>query len=74
MMNKPVFVKIEDYQEILNIVDVIKANLLKTKQTVESINHLKDREDDILKGWNSGLDEISKKIENMSLTLFEKNG
>ena len=71
-MNKPVFVKIEDYQEILNIVDVIKANLLKTKQTVGSINNLKNREDDILKGWNQGLDEISKKVENMSLTLFEK--
>ncbi|MBU1976273.1 MAG: hypothetical protein KKG59_07770 [Nanoarchaeota archaeon] len=72
-MNKPVFVKIDDYQEILNIVDVIKANLLKTKQTISSINSLKKKEDDILAGWNKGMDEISKRVEDISQTLFAKN-
>ena len=70
-MKKPVFVKIDDYQEILNIVDVIKANLLKTKTTINSINELKKKEDEIISRWNNNIDTISRKIEDISRTLFE---
>lgn len=73
-MNKPVYVRINNYQEILNIVDVIKANLLKTQQTVAAINKIKAKEDEILKNWNGGLEEISKRVEDISSTLFAKNG
>ena len=70
-MNQPVFVRIEDYQDILNIVDVIKATIGKTRATISTINDLKKKEDAILLSWNNNLDEITKKIEDISKTLFE---
>lgn len=70
-MNQPVFVKIDDYQEILNIVDVIKGTLAKTRATINNINELKKKEDAVLSTWNTNLDDIQKKIEDISKTLFE---
>ena len=70
-MNQPVFVKIDDYQDILNIVDVIKGTLAKTRTTINSINELKKKEDAILSSWNTNLDDIQKKIDDISKTLFE---
>ncbi|MFH1916323.1 MAG: hypothetical protein ABIJ21_03595 [Nanoarchaeota archaeon] len=70
-MNQPVFVRIEDYQDILNIVDVIKATLGKTRATIATINDLKKKEDAIILSWNNNLDEITKKIDDISKTLFE---
>jgi hypothetical protein len=72
-MNKPVFVKIDEYQDILNIVDVIKVNLAKTKATIAQINELKKKEDDILTNWTTSLDDINRKVEDISKTLFEQN-
>jgi 5-enolpyruvylshikimate-3-phosphate synthase len=71
-MNKPVFVKIDEYQDVLNIVDVIKANLVKTKATIAQINELKKKEDDILTSWTTSLDDINKKVDDISKTLFEQ--
>jgi hypothetical protein len=71
-MNKPVFVKIDEYQELLNIVDVIKANLLKTKATITTINELKKKEDDILGNWNTSIEELQKKVDDIGKTLFEQ--
>ncbi|MFH1072489.1 MAG: hypothetical protein V1743_03610 [Nanoarchaeota archaeon] len=70
-MNRAVYVKIDDYQEILNIIEVIKGNLDKTKDTISAINELKQREDEILHSWTSNLDEITGRIEDISKTLFE---
>lgn len=72
-MNKPVFVKIDEYNEILNILDVIKGNLAETKQTIDSINQIKKQEDDIIDGWNKSFDQISQKVDGISKTLFEQN-
>lgn len=71
-MNKPVFVKIDEYQDILNIVDVIKANLTKTKATIAQINDLKKKEDTILTNWTVSIDDIGKKVDDIGKTLFEQ--
>jgi 5-enolpyruvylshikimate-3-phosphate synthase len=70
-MNQPVFVKIDDYQDILNIVDVIKGTLAKTRTTINTISELKKKEDAIISSWNTNLDDIQKKIDDISKTLFE---
>ena len=41
----PVFVKIEEYKEILDIIDVIRNKIDKAKGTLSKISELKDQED-----------------------------
>ena len=67
----PVFVKIEDYKDILDVLELIKDRLGEAKRTLADINELKNDEDAELELWSSTLNEIEKKLEDIDRTLFE---
>ena len=67
----PVFVKIEDYKDILDVLELIKDRLNEAKRTLADINQMKNDEDEELGMWSSTLNEIEKKIESIDRTLFE---
>jgi len=72
-MNAPVFVKIDTYKEVLDIIDVIKSKLDNSKDLLDEINDLKAQEDEEIIEWKETLDNISDKIHFMDKTLFEPN-
>ena len=67
----PVFVRIEDYKDVLDIMELIKSKITEAKQTIEQINVLKNQEDSELELWHNELTDIERKIEYMDSTLFE---
>lgn len=67
----PVFVKIEDYKDILDILGLLKDKLQEAKRTLADINELKNDEDSELEMWESTLDDVEKKLEDIDRTLFE---
>ena len=67
----PVFVKIEDYKDILDVLSLVKDKLGEAKRTLADINELKNDEDSELEMWGSTLNEIEKKLENIDRILFE---
>jgi len=67
----PVFVKIEDYKDILDVLDLIKDKLADAKRTLADINELKNDEDSELELWSSTLSEMERKLEDIDRTLFE---
>ena len=67
----PVFVKIEDYKDILDVLELIKDRLGEAKRTLADINELKNDEDAELELWSSTLNDIEKKLEDIDRTLFE---
>ena len=66
-----VFVKIEDYKDILEVLELIKDKLAEAKRTLADVNELKNDEDSELELWSSTLSEIEKKLESIDRTLFE---
>ena len=68
----PVFVKVDEYKEILDVLDMIKDKTKEIRETLGSINALRNEEDAELSMWNNTLNEIEKKIE--SITLSEYRG
>ncbi|MDP6648249.1 MAG: hypothetical protein QGH34_02560 [Candidatus Woesearchaeota archaeon] len=71
MGEAPVFIKIESYKDVLDVLDLIKDRLGEAKRTLADINELKNDEDVELDLWSSTLDEMERKIENIDRTLFE---
>ena len=69
----PVFVKIDEYKEVLDIVDVVRMKVEKAKKAVEKLHQLKADEDKELAKWESQLQEVSTKVEDMKKTLFHPN-
>ena len=67
----PVFVKVDEYKEILDVLDMIKDKTKEIRETLGSINALRNEEDAELSMWNNTLNEIEKKIESIDRIMFE---
>jgi soluble cytochrome b562 len=72
-MNKttPVFVKIEEYKEILSIIDNVKDKIKDAKSTVLKLKELKEKEDNDIKDWEKNLDDVIGKFLDIDKSLFE---
>ena len=70
----PVFVKIDEYKEVLDIMRLLRGKLDEAKRTLLKINDLKNNEDAELEEWRKDAEEIEKKIENIDDSLFEPEG
>jgi len=71
MERMPVFVKVDEYDDVLNLIKLIRKKLDDAKETLTKINELKNEEDHQVEMWNSTLEEIEKKIDFINHSLNE---
>lgn len=69
--NMPVFVKIDNYKSIIEVLDLLKIKLADARKSLEKIAELKNQEDAELEQWESELEEVERKIDFIDSTLFE---
>jgi hypothetical protein len=71
MTDTKVFVKIENYKDVLDSIELIKEKLNDARNTLSKITELKGKEDAELQGWDGKLGEIEGKIDGLDNVLFE---
>lgn len=71
MERMPVFVKVDEYDNVLELLKVIRKKMDEAKETVLKINELKNEEDHQLEMWQSTLGEIEKKVDFIDHSLNE---
>jgi hypothetical protein len=67
----PVYVKIEEYKEVLEILSVVKTKLAEAKAILGEIEDLKVKEDSEIESWKIGLEDVDEKVKFVDQTLFE---
>ena len=67
----PVYVKIDEYKEILEVIGIVKDKIVDAKEIIEKINELRNEEDAELELWHSGLEEVERKIDFIDRNLFK---
>lgn len=67
----PVFVKVDEYKEILDVLDLIKNKVREVQDTLGGINTLRDEEDAEIEIWANTIKEIERKIEGIDKMMFE---
>ncbi|MBW3010665.1 hypothetical protein KY335_00165 [Candidatus Woesearchaeota archaeon] len=67
----PIFVRIEEYRDVLDVINMIKNKLGEAKEAIRKINELKNEEDLELERWESGLEAIERKVQFIDKSLFE---
>lgn len=67
----PVFVKVDEYREILDVLDMIKGRVKEIRGTLENIKTLRHEEDAELIMWNNAVNDIEKKIDGIDRVMFE---
>lgn len=67
----PVFVKIDEYDNVLELVKAIRKRIEEAKETLGKIHDLKNEEDHQLEMWQNSLAEVEKKVDFIDHSLSE---
>jgi hypothetical protein len=67
----PIFVKIDEYKEILDVITLIKGKISEAKGILGEINEVKNTEDKELESWVNELEEVERKISYIDRTLLD---
>ncbi|MFH1063982.1 MAG: hypothetical protein V1729_02800 [Candidatus Woesearchaeota archaeon] len=67
----PLFVKVDEYKDVLDIVDLVKNKLGEAKSKIREINELKNQEDSEIEIWSNELSDIERKVDFIDQTLLE---
>ena len=65
------FVKVDEYKEILDVLDMVKAKISEIRDTLGSVNEIRNEEDAEVSMWNSTIDDIEKKISDIDSMMVE---
>ena len=71
MAQKPVYVKLDEYNNILTLVDTLKEQVNAAKQTLGEIRKLKQEEDVELEIWQTVVTELENRIAFIDNTITE---
>ena len=69
--DKPIFVRIDEYKDVLDVISLIKNKLSDAKRVLGELQQLKNTEDAELEQWQNRILEVEKKIEYIDGTLFK---
>ena len=69
--DKNVFVKTDEYNDILDIIALINEKVREARMILGKIDDLKNQEDLELDAWKSSLDDVERKLKYIDQTLFE---
>ena len=67
----PVFVKVDEYKEILDVLDLIKSKISEIRETLGGISEIRNEEDGEVYMWKSKIDDIEKKISDIDRMMAE---
>lgn len=68
---KPLFVKVEKYREVMATLNELKERLKNAGDILTELNKIKNEEEKELEGWHSDLENLKEKLVNIDQLLFE---
>lgn len=70
-MAKPMFVKVDEFEDVQDIIKLVNAKVKEAKNTLAEIEKLKSQEENELAAWGSQINDVEKKVEFIEETLFK---
>ncbi|MFH1399234.1 MAG: hypothetical protein ABIG95_03925 [Candidatus Woesearchaeota archaeon] len=71
MDTMPIFVKIDEYKDVLEVLRQLSTKVEQAKKVVEKINELKNEEDSAIEMWQKQLSEVEERLGNIGKKLVE---
>lgn len=68
----PIYIRVQDYDEVLSTVDSVKHKLKDAQTLLAKLNELKADEDREILSWTQGLEEIAAKVASIEEGLASK--
>ena len=71
MMKDAVYIKIDEYQSILDVIHLTREKIKRSRYLLNKINELKGQEDEALENWQRELEEVEHRLNAIDQTLFK---
>ena len=71
MGDMPVFVKLDEYREITDVMNLAREEIQKAKAVLNRVHDLKTQEDAELEAWQNSLGEMESKLDEADKLLLE---
>lgn len=71
MADKAMFVKVNEYEDIKDMINLIRSKIDESKKILASLDQLKKQEETELTAWRGELEEVERKVGYINKTLFE---
>lgn len=71
MENVPIYVKVDKYKELTEVLKTINNKLQQVDKTIAKINELKAQEDNQIQQWNDNLADIRSRLEKINNAFYE---
>ena len=72
MAGQPIFVKIDEHEDIKDMIKLVKNKIEESKQTISVIKQLEQQEAAELEAWAEEIDDVEKKVAYVESTLYEQ--
>lgn len=66
-----VYVKLEEYKDIMEIITLIKSRIKQARYILEKISELKKKEDAEIETWTSEINNVEERVETIDKTITE---
>lgn len=70
-LKEPIFVKTNQYQNMLDNINQIKNKIKECDFISESLNDIKNKKDNVFNKWRSNLEDMQRKVSLVEKSLFE---
>ena len=71
MSEMPVFVKIDEYKETLEVIELLKSKIAQAQSVLQRINQLRDQEAAELDSWRERLTDVEDKVAQIDHVLLQ---
>lgn len=72
--NMPLFIRIEEYKDVLDTMNLLKRKIEEAKSTIDKIQALQMDEAREIEEWKSNIDDVEQKVDFIDNTLFDPEG
>lgn len=70
MADKPIFIKLDEFNELSDVLNLIRIKISEAKNSIAKVNQLKQEEEAELDLWNRELEEVEKKMAAVDSSLL----
>jgi len=71
MSTGPVFVKIDEYQDLLDLLNITEGKLQKARALLQKVKELKSQEDLVLQTWQSEIEMVESRVQEVNTILSQ---
>ena len=71
MENVPIYVKVDKYKELLDVLKTLETKLGSVGKMIDRINDLKAEEDRQIKQWNDNISDIKDRLGQITTSFHQ---